>query len=183
MATQGCPCGYLGDSSGRCTAEQVSRYRMRLSGPLLDRIDMHIEVPRLPREALLAQGAQPCETSAQVRSRVVAAHARQLERCGRPNAQLGNRQVEKVCRYDQDAAHHRGDLLSPPGPHGQSVSRCVPAVSQERPAPSPQIAAVRRGPSAETSSSPRAGAGESKRTSGTCFAKQMCFLDVAPETR
>ena len=100
MATQGCPCGYLGDPSGRCrcTVEQVSRYRMRLSGPLLDRIDMHIEVPRLPREALLAQGAQPCETSAQVRERVAAARARQLERCGRCNAQIGNRQVEKVCR-------------------------------------------------------------------------------------
>ena len=99
-----CPCGYLGDPSGRCrcTAEQVQRYRMRLSGPLLDRIDMHIEVPRLPREALLAQGSQTCETSAQVRERVAAAHARQLERCGRSNAQLGNRQIEKVCRLSTD---------------------------------------------------------------------------------
>jgi magnesium chelatase family protein len=48
MATQECPCGYLSDPSGRCRcAEQVQRYRMRLSGPLLDRIDMHIEVPLL----------------------------------------------------------------------------------------------------------------------------------------
>ncbi len=97
-----CPCGYLGDPSGRCrcTEEQVRRYRARISGPLLDRIDMHIEVPRLPQQALLGTPAEPGESSAQVRARVEAARARQQERAGRINAALANRQVEKFCRLD-----------------------------------------------------------------------------------
>ena len=95
-----CPCGYLGDSNGRChcTLEQVQRYRARVSGPLLDRIDMHIEVPKLPQHAMRAQPDATTETSAQVRTRVTAARARQLHRSGKPNALLKNRQIEKHCR-------------------------------------------------------------------------------------
>jgi magnesium chelatase family protein len=95
-----CPCGYLGDPSGRChcTVEQVQRYRMRLSGPLLDRIDMHIEVPRLPRETLLAGEASAVETSAEVRARVASSRVRQIERGGKSNALLGSREVERFCR-------------------------------------------------------------------------------------
>ncbi len=95
-----CPCGYLGDTGGRChcTAEQVQRYRMRLSGPLLDRIDMHVEVPRVPRDMLAGTGDQARETSAEVRARVLAARVRQLDRAGQPNAALRPRQVERLCR-------------------------------------------------------------------------------------
>lgn len=95
-----CPCGYLGHPSGRCrcTAEQVARYRARLSGPLLDRIDMHVEVPHLPRELLGPHAASAGEASATVRSRVCAARERQLARQGMPNCALGNRQVDALCR-------------------------------------------------------------------------------------
>lgn len=83
-----CPCGYHGDPVGRCncTSEQIARYRSRLSGPLLDRIDMHVEVPRINGTALsrLPQG----EDSATVRARVMAARERQLQRAGLPNARL-----------------------------------------------------------------------------------------------
>jgi magnesium chelatase family protein len=100
-----CPCGYLGDASGRCrcTPEQVARYRGRLSGPLLDRIDLHIEVPRLPECDLL--DAVPGEASAKVRERVIAARARQLDRQGKSNADLGTREIDLYCQTDPAAAN------------------------------------------------------------------------------
>lgn len=96
-----CPCGYLGDPSGRCrcSAEQVLRYRARLSGPLLDRIDMHVEVPPLPAEALTAADPR-AETSAAVRERVCAARERQRARADRPNAILDERAIDRHCRPD-----------------------------------------------------------------------------------
>ncbi len=96
-----CPCGYLGDGSGRCrcTEERVRNYRARISGPLLDRIDMHVEVPAVPRELLLA-GATGGETSATVRERVCAARARQRARAGCANYALTNKQVEDACRLE-----------------------------------------------------------------------------------
>ena len=83
-----CPCGYAGDGSPRCrcSAEQISRYRSKLSGPLLDRIDLHIDVPALPASDL--QQAQPSEDSATVRQRVVAARQRQMQRQGHTNGAL-----------------------------------------------------------------------------------------------
>jgi magnesium chelatase family protein len=101
-----CPCGYHGDGSGRCccTSEQVQRYRARVSGPLLDRIDMHIEVPRLPNELLRAGPDGRAEPSAQVRGRVEAARSRQMERAGKPNAELSGGELDRVCRLaDADA--------------------------------------------------------------------------------
>ncbi len=94
-----CPCGYLGDASGRCrcTPDQIQRYRAKVSGPLLDRFDMHVEVPR-PDHGLL-QGEGPAgEPSSVVRERVVAARARQQRRSGCANAQVGNRELERYCR-------------------------------------------------------------------------------------
>jgi magnesium chelatase family protein len=95
-----CPCGYLGHHGGRCrcTPDQVARYRAKLSGPLLDRIDIHIEVPAVPQEELL--GLAPGETSAAVRGRVSAARARQLARQDKPNVELGTKEVERYCRAD-----------------------------------------------------------------------------------
>ncbi|MCK9489072.1 MAG: YifB family Mg chelatase-like AAA ATPase [Xanthomonadales bacterium] len=92
-----CPCGYSGDSSGRCrcSAEAIARYRSRLSGPLLDRIDLHIEVPRLPQDELLAEAAD-AESSACVRARVAAARDRQLARAGQANARLGQTALKRV---------------------------------------------------------------------------------------
>ncbi|QFY89155.1 YifB family Mg chelatase-like AAA ATPase [Magnetovirga frankeli] len=96
-----CPCGYLGDSERRCACsqEQVRRYRARISGPLLDRIDMHVEAPRLPPDLLL-QAQADGETSAQVRQRVLAARQRQLERAGKANAALGPAEIQRHCALD-----------------------------------------------------------------------------------
>lgn len=97
-----CPCGYLGDSSRncRCSADKIARYRDRISGPLMDRIDMHIEVPRLPTEMLHRPAEEVAEGSAAVRERVEAARERQLQRIGRSNSALSSREVENICRLD-----------------------------------------------------------------------------------
>ena len=84
-----CPCGYDGDRERqcRCTPDQVRRYRERISGPLMDRIDLHLFLQRPASRVLLAT-EQTAETSAVVRSRFVACRARQLLRQGRPNSML-----------------------------------------------------------------------------------------------
>ncbi len=94
-----CPCGWAGDPSGRCLCndEMIRRYRHRLSGPLLDRIDLHVEVPRLPPTALRPE-APGGEASARVRARVVAARTRQLARAGAANAHLDQGQTQAHCR-------------------------------------------------------------------------------------
>jgi len=99
-----CPCGYLGHFSGkcRCTPDQVARYRHKLSGPLLDRIDIQIEVPAL-RENEMFQ-TQEGTTSAQVRERVGSARERQLARQGKTNNRLTPREVERFCAVDEKAA-------------------------------------------------------------------------------
>jgi len=98
-----CPCGYLGDPSSRCrcTAEQVARYRARISGPLLDRIDLHVEVPRVPVSQLSAPDAGAIETSGQVRARVEEARKRQLDRAGKPNQALSPSELERTSPLDE----------------------------------------------------------------------------------
>lgn len=93
-----CPCGHAGDTrqACRCKPEQIRRYRDRLSGPLLDRIDMHVAVPALPQGDVMAPAAQS-ENSALVRERVCAARQAQWQRSGKSNAALGTREVETVC--------------------------------------------------------------------------------------
>lgn len=97
-----CPCGYLGDPSGRChcSDDKVRHYRGRISGPLLDRIDMHVAVPAVPRRDLLDADARAAEGSTAVQRRVEAARARQLGRAGCPNQALSNSQVEELCTLD-----------------------------------------------------------------------------------
>ena len=94
-----CPCGYLGDSSGRChcTSEQVMRYRARISGPLLDRIDMHLEVPRVSHEVLRNGSPQGEESSAVIRARVIAARQLAVARYGKANAILTAKEVKQLC--------------------------------------------------------------------------------------
>ncbi|WP_421621987.1 YifB family Mg chelatase-like AAA ATPase [Alkalilimnicola ehrlichii] len=94
-----CPCGHLGDPAGRCrcTPEQVQRYRGRLSGPLMDRLDMQVAVPRLSATELQVDGATG-EDSEVVRARVTAARARQQARAGVENAHLQGRALEAHCR-------------------------------------------------------------------------------------
>jgi len=97
-----CPCGYLGDPSGRChcTLEQVQRYRARISGPLLDRIDLHVEAPRVAREALRPDTPPDGEVSERVTVRVTEARERQLARSKKPNARLATREINKHCKPD-----------------------------------------------------------------------------------
>jgi magnesium chelatase family protein len=94
-----CPCGWAGDVSGRCrcSGESIARYRARLSGPLLDRIDLHVEVPRLPA-AQLRPDAPAGESSAQVRGRVEGARAIAAQRAGKPNAHMSQAETETCCR-------------------------------------------------------------------------------------
>jgi magnesium chelatase family protein len=91
-----CKCGYLGDPSGRCrcTSEQVQRYRGRISGPLLDRIDMHVEVPRLSFDEM--QGPRG-ECSTVVRERVMKTRDIQLQRNNTLNSRLTHQQIDEVC--------------------------------------------------------------------------------------
>jgi magnesium chelatase family protein len=94
-----CPCGWAGDPSGRCRCpvDAIQRYRGKISSPLLDRIDLHVEVPRLP-PALLRPDAPDGEDSGTVRRRVVEARQRQLARAGKANAQLGQSETMASCR-------------------------------------------------------------------------------------
>ena len=93
-----CPCGFLGEARCRCTPDQIARYRNKLSGPLLDRIDLLIEVPAVTDAEIATRGEG--EPSAQVRARVVVARERQLARQGRPNAHLTPDGIDRHCLPD-----------------------------------------------------------------------------------
>ena len=97
-----CPCGYLGHNNSRChcTPEQISRYRHRISGPLLDRIDMHIEVPNVPIHVMNKKMDKE-EPSHTVQQRVIRARERQLRRCKTANSQLNTTQVERSCSLQE----------------------------------------------------------------------------------
>lgn len=101
-----CPCGWLGAQVAgracRCTPDQISRYQSRLSGPLLDRIDLQVEVAAVAPADLLAQPQGEC--SADVAARVAIAHDRQLQRQGRPNATLDAGQLDALCPLDEAAS-------------------------------------------------------------------------------
>jgi magnesium chelatase family protein len=96
-----CPCGWAGDRSGRCHCgiDAIRRYRARVSGPMLDRIDLHIEVPRLAPTELRAD-APPGESSAEVRARVAQARELQRSRAGKVNAQMTQAETSATCRLD-----------------------------------------------------------------------------------
>ncbi|NOZ53154.1 MAG: YifB family Mg chelatase-like AAA ATPase [Gammaproteobacteria bacterium] len=104
-----CPCGYHGHSNGRChcTPEQVQRYCNRISGPLLDRIDMHIEVPNVPHDIIQNKEMPKSESSVLVRERVEIARQRQLQRSNKCNAQLSNKEIDRYCELNAKDA----DLL------------------------------------------------------------------------
>ncbi len=133
-----CPCGYAGDPSGRCrcTAEQIVKYRNRVSGPLLDRIDMHIEVPAIPRNQLTKTNVA-AESSEQVRLRVLTAREAQTGR-GKINAAMENRQIDQHCiisdedtRLLEQAIHKLG--LSARGYHRiLKVARTIADLDQSK---------------------------------------------------
>jgi magnesium chelatase family protein len=96
-----CPCGYLGhfNNKCRCTPDQVSRYKAKISGPLLDRIDLQIEVAALKDDELTNAGK--AESSNAIRVRVEHARARQLQRQGKANFALGSAEIDQFCQPDE----------------------------------------------------------------------------------
>ncbi|MDP9274260.1 MAG: ATP-binding protein [Chloroflexota bacterium] len=100
-----CPCGFWGDAERECTClpDQIERYRGKLSGPVLDRIDLRAHVPRVPFERLRDEGREP---SADVRDRVLAARQRMRARLaatgGRVNADLTVAEVKRFCSVDSE---------------------------------------------------------------------------------
>jgi magnesium chelatase family protein len=107
-ATQVCPCGYFGDRvhSCRCSASQIRSYQTKISGPLLDRIDLHIEVPSVKYRALA--GKEEGEPSAMIKKRVDAAREKQEKRFGNSgvvtNARMTDRHIRSFCAIDE-ASH------------------------------------------------------------------------------
>jgi len=103
-----CPCGYFSDPQHECSCsfQQIHRYRSKISGPLIDRIDIHVEVPAVPYKDLHSQ--TQAESSAQIRKRVEAARRRQAERFARTkiycNAQMGSRHIKKYCPVDAESS-------------------------------------------------------------------------------
>lgn len=100
-----CPCGYYGhyNQRCRCSPEQIARYKNKLSGPLLDRIDMNIDVPALKPEELMH--SQPAESSATMRTRVIQARMRQMHRQPHANAALTPLEMPVICALTEAASH------------------------------------------------------------------------------
>ena len=97
-----CPCGFYGDSKRecRCSPNMITKYRNRISGPLLDRIDIHIEVPAVKYKEMAGEATG--ETSERVRQRVAAARAVQRDRFGHTNARLTPKEMKQHCRLDAE---------------------------------------------------------------------------------
>jgi magnesium chelatase family protein len=107
-----CPCGMLGHFAlqCRCGPDMIARYRSRISGPLLDRIDLHVEVPALAAGDL--EGASPGERSSNVRERVTRARNRALARQGAPNARLSGGEIQARARPDPESMRLLHDATS-----------------------------------------------------------------------
>ena len=121
-----CPCGQRGDPSAvcGCSPDQVERYRGRISGPFLDRIDMHLEVPRVPRRRLRAE-EEPAESSATVRERVVAARERALARDGAANGVLAGPRIERSGNFEARALHRLDGMIDALGLSARAYHRVL----------------------------------------------------------
>src|SRR4051812_39917523 len=104
-----CPCGFWNDPTRecRCTPLQIQRYVGRISGPLMDRIDIHVDVPPVRFKEMSERGAPAGESSAAMRARVLAARERQHERLGGAagvfsNAQMSPRQIRRFCKLNEE---------------------------------------------------------------------------------
>ena len=120
-----CPCGYLGSplKACRCTPDQVARYQGKLSGPLLDRIDLQVEVPTLATEVLMQSGTG--ESTAAVRARCLVAHAKALVRQGTPNQGLQGQALEAHMHLDAAAATFLQNAASKLGWSSRSTHRAL----------------------------------------------------------
>lgn len=97
-----CPCGWHGHANGkcRCSSDVVARYRAKISGPILDRIDLHVEVPALPPDDL--QGPPGGDTTATMKTAVIAARQRQKARQNKPNSRLSTAEIDQHCQPDEN---------------------------------------------------------------------------------
>ncbi|HTD72459.1 MAG TPA: YifB family Mg chelatase-like AAA ATPase [Steroidobacteraceae bacterium] len=122
-----CPCGYAGDPRGRChcTAEQILRYRNRLSGPLIDRIDIHIELAGLSVEHLMSNARDSAESTAEVAMRVAAARSLQLKRQGKLNARLTPAEVGSSCGLDKESRALLGTVMARLGLSARAFHRVL----------------------------------------------------------
>jgi len=120
-----CPCGYLGSNvkACRCTPDQVARYQAKLSGPLLDRIDLQVEVPALSAEVLMQTA--PHETTASVRLRCLHAHARAIDRQGVANQALQGRALDEHLHLAQQARSFLQATANKLGWSGRSTHRVL----------------------------------------------------------
>jgi len=120
-----CPCGYLGSAQKacRCTPDQVTRYQSRLSGPLIDRIDLHVEVPAVAPADLMQ--AAPGESSATIRARCTAARARAVARQGKTNQALQGQEIDKYLLLDEAAAKFLNIAAARLGWSGRSTHRAL----------------------------------------------------------
>ena len=120
-----CPCGYLGSSrhTCRCTPDQVTRYQGKLSGPLLDRIDLQVEVPTLTAQVLMQ--TTPGESTATVRARCLAAHAKAVARQGTPNQSLQGQALEAHMHLDATAATFLQNAAAKLGWSSRSTHRAL----------------------------------------------------------
>lgn len=124
MATQLCFCGWLGHPTRgcKCTPADHARYAARVSGPILDRLDLQIEVPALTSGEILAAG--PGEPTAVVRERVLAARGRQRER-GTLNTMLPNAALKSACSLDSPATRLITDAVDRGGMSARGVHRAL----------------------------------------------------------
>ena len=99
-----CPCGFYGDGTSKChcTEDQIDKYTNKISGPLLDRIDMVLNVPPLPKEELLNQEKANAESSEVIRKRVLKAYEKQIQRQGKTNDKLTPDEIDKLIKLNQD---------------------------------------------------------------------------------
>ena len=120
-----CPCGYLGSSlrACRCSPDQVARYQGKLSGPLLDRIDLHVEVGALAASELI--NTPPGESSDAIRVRVSQARQKAIDRQGSPNQALDGQAIDAQCRLDDAAAKFLNTAGTRLGWSGRSIHRCL----------------------------------------------------------
>ncbi len=99
-----CPCGHHGNPAGncRCTSDQIQRYRLRISGPLLDRIDLQLKILPIKKQALFQKADPNSETSASIAKRVLAARQKQYQRQEKLNAHLSTKEIEHHCALSED---------------------------------------------------------------------------------
>jgi magnesium chelatase family protein len=122
-----CPCGYLGDMSKKCVCSpgQVFKYQKKISGPLLDRIDLHVEVPRLPYEKMANQ--EPAENSENIKQRVQGARAVQQKRFGasKTNSEMSLTELKEYCRLGDEQQQLMKQMMKLYNFSGRSLHRIL----------------------------------------------------------